>query len=267
MMPKTIVVPLDGSAPSERALDVAAPLADELGADVVLLTTPWYGDRSSPRSYLAGVVASRDDAGFEGVVSSEPAAATAIRAIVDERPDAMVCMTTHGRGRLRWAVLGSVTETVIREASEPMILVGPRGEPTWSRPGQRIVACVDGSKSDADAVSVACDWAKALDLEVVLAFVSHPLDVEAATHPDELLGAWADHARAEGVSVHAELIRSSYVAGALIDFSEDVEATMLVMAAHRHGALSRIVLGSVTMGVLNGATCPVLVIPTAAPSG
>jgi nucleotide-binding universal stress UspA family protein len=267
MMPKTLVVPLDGSPRSERALDVAAPLADELGADVVLLTTPWYDDRTAPRSYLASVVAQRDDAGFDTVVSSEPAAATAIRALVDDRPDSMVCMTTHGRGRLRWAVLGSVTETVIREATRPLLLVGPRGAPTWSRPGQQIIVCVDGSASDGAAIAAACEWARALDLEVVLAFVSHPLDTEAATHPDELLGPLAELVRAEGVPVRAELLRSSFVAGALIDFSEDIEATMLVMAAHHHPAVTRIVLGSVTMGVLNGAVCPVLVIPNSAPSG
>lgn len=37
-------------------------------------------------------------------------------------------------------------------------------------------------------------------------------------------------------------------------------ATLLVTAA-RHTALERVALGSTTLGVLNGVTCPVLVIP------
>ncbi len=205
MIPKTIVVPLDGSPLAERAVGVATPLASEVGADVVLMTTPWYGDRSSPHSYLESVVAQRGDAPFDAVVATNPSAASAIIDIADEHPESIVCMTTHGRGRLRWAVLGSVTESTVRESKQPLLLIGPRGEPTWSRPGRKVVACVDGAASDHTTIAAACEWAKALGLGVVLAFVSHPLDVEEAEHPETLFAPLTELVRAEGLPVEAEL--------------------------------------------------------------
>jgi nucleotide-binding universal stress UspA family protein len=68
-------------------------------------------------------------------------------------------------------------------------------------------------------------------------------------------------ARAEGVTVHVESLRSSYAAGTLVDFAEDPPATLMVMASHARTGVARAALGSVTMGVLNVAPCPVLVVP------
>jgi nucleotide-binding universal stress UspA family protein len=261
MLPKTIVVPLDESALAERALKVARPLAHELDASVVLVTTPAGVEARRSRSYLETVVALEGDEHFDIEVAPERAAADAIRRVVRERPRAMVCMTTHGRGRLRWAVAGSVAEEVIHESTEPLLLVGPRGEPTWSRPARRVIVGIDGSAAGTAAVRLACEWAKALDLEVVLACVCHPLDVEDAEHPEQIFATLEALVRGEGLRVHSQLISSRFAAGALADAAEEPPATLLVMAAHRHGGIARLTLGSVTMGVLAMTTCPVLVVP------
>jgi nucleotide-binding universal stress UspA family protein len=202
-----------------------------------------------------------DDTEFERIITVDSHAADAIQQTVSAQADSMICMTTHGRGRLRWAVAGSVAEEVIRDSSEPILLVGPRGEPTWSHPKGRVVVCTDGTSTGPAATREACAWAEALDLEVTIVFVGHPLDIEDAEHPEAVFGPLEEIVRAAGVPVNERLIRSSFVAGALTDLADEAETTMLVMAAHRHFAAARVALGSVTMGVLNSASCPVLVIP------
>lgn len=57
--------------------------------------------------------------------------------------------------------------------------------------------------------------------------------------------------------VRSELLRSEVVAG-LVDASED--AQMLVVGSHGTGALGRVLLGSVSTGLLHHARCPVAVI-------
>ena len=52
---------------------------------------------------------------------------------------------------------------------------------------------------------------------------------------------------------------SSYVAGALADFADDLPAAMIVASSHARTGLARVALGSVTMAVLHQATCPLLV--------
>lgn len=261
MIPKTIVVPLDGSRLAERAVQVAAPLSARLGTNVVLARAT-YGDVRAAGSYLDYVAAVSGELEFDTVVVSDVNAADAIGATVRDRPDSMVCMTTHGGGRMRWATAGSVAEQVIRDSTQPLLLIGPRGEPAWTQPAQRIVVCVDGSSAGELAVRHACEWAQALELEIALVIATHPLDVEATEHPETVFGPLEKIVRDEGIAFHCEQIfRSSFIAGALVDFAEAPAATLIVMAAHHHRALARLALGSTTMGVLNCAPCPVLVIP------
>src|SRR5512140_3335238 len=100
MMPKTIVVPLDGSELAERAVRVAVPLADRLDADLVLASAT-SDDERARRDYLRQVAVVAGEERLDTVVIPDADASDAITAAVRDRPDAMLCMTTHGRGRLR----------------------------------------------------------------------------------------------------------------------------------------------------------------------
>jgi nucleotide-binding universal stress UspA family protein len=263
MIPKTIVVPLDGSPLAEHALDVARPLATRLGSDVVAVTTTWNGDAREPGAYLDEVIAQSGNEAVKAIVVENMFADAAIRQVAAEQPDSMVCMTTHGRGRLRWAAVGSVAEDVIRESTDPLLLVGPRANSAWTNDAHRVVVCIDGTSADLASTRHACEWAKVLDLEVELACVYHPLDLE-AEHADDVFGPPESIVKAAGLRVRRhQLFRSSFVAGALVDCAEDRPATMIVMAAHHHGVLARIALGSTTMATVHLAQCPVLVVPAA----
>lgn len=144
-----VLVPLDGSALAESALDV---VTDIFGEDLtelhlVRVSNPvlWRGlpaaragndgddrVRDASSSYLRGVAAGLRERGirtlFEvhgGVVSE---------AILDAATDAevdMIVMATHGRTGLRRVFMGSQAERVLRDAKLPVMLIRP-AEPTES---------------------------------------------------------------------------------------------------------------------------------------
>lgn len=142
-----ILVPHDFSETGEHALTFALDLAQRLGARVTVLhvyevpafafpempveTTDLTGqiERAS-RSALDGVVARTQRLGVEvraslreGTVWSE------IQAAAGELKADLVVMGTHGRRGLSHALLGSVTEKVVRTAPCPVLTVrGPESE-------------------------------------------------------------------------------------------------------------------------------------------
>lgn len=66
----------------------------------------------------------------------------------------------------------------------------------------------------------------------------------------------------EGLEVKALQIQGSTVEKILLEAATH-DAGFIVMGSHGHGALYHLLVGSVTEGVLKGATCPVVVVPSA----
>jgi nucleotide-binding universal stress UspA family protein len=257
--PSEIVVPLDGSKLAERAVSVAGSLAARFGAKVVLLTTDWLEVRETALEYLQGVAATLSGVTVETVELGARDVAVAINSFTRTRPGSMICMTTHGRGGFRWALIGSVAEEVVQIAESPVLLVGRRCAP-WLPADLRVVMCHDGSADAGELVDVAAGFARAADAPLWIATVMHPLDVESAENPRELFAPVV--ARLAGTRIESKtwLIRSPYPTGALVDFAEEHSVSMLVMATHGRQGAARVFVGSVTMGVLNNAPCPVLTV-------
>ena len=260
-IPKTLVVPLDGSRFAEQILPVAGTLAEQLDADLLLVTatSEEQDDRDAAATYLRQIATETPARILDTIVADGPAPIAAITAAARGGPDRMVCMTTHGRGRFRWAVIGSVAEGVVSQTDVPVVLAGPRCRAeSLSVPG-RVVICVDGTDASLSVVPHACEWARALHRDIEVVFVGHPLDVEGAAHPDMVLGAVAEQVEGEGVAAHPLFLPSMYPAGALVDLAEEAPAALLAMTTHTRRGLTRVIVGSVTTGVLNSAPCPVLV--------
>jgi nucleotide-binding universal stress UspA family protein len=261
MIPRTFVVPLDGSELARHAVDAVLPLARRLGANLVLVTTVWDGDTAAAQSHLDTVAGAIVDVPVETVIVRDRPAAEAIDLIADAAPDRMICMTTHGRGRFQRAAVGSVAEAVIRGTTRPLLLVGPHAVGTWSDPPGQLVVCVDGSPAAAATIAPALAWASALGCEVTLSYIAHPLDLDDGLRSDEIVAPLEKEVREAGIPAHVRIERRSYVAGALLDVADEPPATLLIMATSGRTGFARLALGSVTMAVVHGAGCPVLAIP------
>ena len=138
----TVMVPLDGSDLSERALPFAVQLARGLSMDLLLvravsLDSPSsaYGGhvghadvhaRVAPAAseYLDGVAERLKGQGVRA--RSKVLRGSAPHALLDfaqETPNDLIVMTTHGRsGITRW-LMGSVVEAMVRASGDPVLII------------------------------------------------------------------------------------------------------------------------------------------------
>ena len=77
------------------------------------------------------------------------------------------------------------------------------------------------------------------------------------------LQAMADRAREAGVEVTALLVQGPTVETILNEASK-LNAGVIVVGSHGHGAMYQMLMGSVSEGVIRQANCPVLVVPVSA---
>lgn len=70
----------------------------------------------------------------------------------------------------------------------------------------------------------------------------------------------AESLRAEGLSARALLVEGP-TARTVLEQAEKLTVDLIVVGSHGHGVLHRALLGSVSEGILERATCPVLVVP------
>ena len=147
-MYKRLLVPLDGSPMSEAVLPHAEAIAASFRAESVLLRVissleelyrsevelgkegaakEQAAQRSTAEAYLGGIAASMQGKGLkvQSIVLDGPPAKT-IRAVAEETEASLIAMSTHSHRGLVRAVLGSVTEEVVRQSRLPVLVVGPQ---------------------------------------------------------------------------------------------------------------------------------------------
>lgn len=136
---KHILVPIDFSEPSDRALAMALDLARTSDARVTLLhiwsipNTGYAEALSWPIDDMERAARTALHDALESTVKLYPKTEAVLREgkewkeileAVDERGCDLVVMGTHGRRGLPRLVLGSVAEKVVRLSSVPVITIG-----------------------------------------------------------------------------------------------------------------------------------------------
>ncbi len=136
----TVMVPLDGSGLSERALPYAVELARALSLELLLVRAVNL-DSSSYGGYVHLTKISSDevltatdylDAMAEGLKRQgvrarfkvlRGSAPQALLSFAQETPNALIAMTTHGRSGLSRWLMGSVGEAMVRASSDPVLTI------------------------------------------------------------------------------------------------------------------------------------------------
>jgi nucleotide-binding universal stress UspA family protein len=138
---KRILVPSDFSDASDAALGYAAGFARGLTAQLYLLHVPGRTGENLEADFPIGEFATTTRGRVEAVVGSDTAAqlrpeyavrigtpAEEIIRYAGDRDIDLIVMGTHGRSGVAHALVGSVTEKVIRAASCPVVVVRrPKG--------------------------------------------------------------------------------------------------------------------------------------------
>jgi nucleotide-binding universal stress UspA family protein len=260
----SVVVPLDLSQDADRALPVAAALADRITAKlaVVTVTTPHLDpgrDESEIRWHAraAGVTLDRvllrhDDDVADGILDACRAA------------DGLLCCASHAYGRIAGLILDGVGAELVRRSTAPLLIVGPEVTRQPWEP-RSILVCVDGDGAAplAETAEATCLWARLLDADVEVLQVMPPRHDpnDPPTYPTA--ERVAHHLTERGITATPRVVITSRDADEVIlkRALSELEEPLVIMGAHgrrHHGSEA---LGRISHAVIERSPLPVLVVP------
>jgi nucleotide-binding universal stress UspA family protein len=302
-MYRRILVPLDGSPTAEQALDEATGLAQHAAAQVLLVHVLDFGvslpcDEDDPDywrgcrqhdadTYLESVAEKTRVKSMVPVSISVRDGVNTVAAILTEAEDwkaNLIVMTTHGRGVIERAWLGSVADSLVREAKLPVLLVRAKAAGTERRGDRRfehILVPLDDSERSRRILPAAAALARVEQARVTLLHVVHPwvVPVRPLAHAhhaaeirkhavldrtekaEEYLSEIALGLDPAIKDVTADAVTAKWSdAEEIMNYARDHEADLIALATHGRSGLKRSLLGSVADKIIRGADQPVLVL-------
>ncbi len=293
--PDVILHPTDFSESAATAFRYALQLADRLDSTLHLLNVaPTFGDDPIRGAYEAKL----DEESFYEQIREQADELVApfleaaeergvpvtyvhrhdgtpgeqIVEYVDAEAVELVVMGTHGRGRIRRALLGSVAREAVQYASCSVLTVR-RDVTTDPQDWSRLLVPVDLSSFSAPLLHTAKDMAAAFQASIDLLHVVEPLPFpvplvgavtirDLVSDPTEQIENRLDDLQKRvdggGVTVRTHA-REGHAATTILDAANELDADMIIIASHGLSGLERILLGSVTARVVRRAECPVFV--------
>ena len=262
-MVQHLIVPVDGSDASWRAVDLATALARRCDASIDVIEVVFdQHDIGDAESRLAERIEQHDSSGVAVSTHVRVAAESVAQAIgneVEQRPGATVVIASHGRGRSA-ALLGSVTEELLERIFGPVLVVGPHV--TVNGFDGPIIATVDGSDESESALPLAAAWGIELRAEPWVVEVAEPGaqvtgDVSESAYPARLARKLASDS---GRPVQFEVLHGERVHDEVADFASSLDASMIVASTRGRTGMSRFVIGSTAAAIVRHAPCPVLLV-------
>jgi nucleotide-binding universal stress UspA family protein len=297
---RSVLLPLDGSPFAEQAVPWAAAIARRARARLRLAlvhqtppsppldasTARLYtrielAVRKSEREYLWRVAIRIKGAGavqLARATLSGPAAA-ALAEYAREVGVDLVVMTTHGRGGLQRAWLGSVADRLVRSLEIPVLMIRPKeGEAALPEPRlEEVLVPLDGSRRAEAVLPTALGVATLFGARLALFQAVEPVAVtvnvpivfppafdeelpslrrrEAQDYLDDV----AERVNASGVETRASAVLSASALDGIQAAARSPAVGMIALATQGHGGLRRLVLGSVADKLVRTGELPVLV--------
>jgi len=299
-MYRSILVLLDGSMFAEHALPIACSIARRAGAklQLVLVHIPVTGyvdgrvtldeTRNLPlktyeQGYLDEVV-KRLTMGSDVLVTSTllEGKAGQVAEILNDHAKAagadLLVMATYGRGALAGFWLGGVADTLVQQASMPILLVQPQeAAPDLVREQvfQHVLIPLDGSALAEQVLEPAVTLGKLMHADytllrvVPLTMPGNPslhgstgleqqllelLQADAQSYLDNI----ANRLRAQSLQVQTKVVIHQNPETAILEEANKRAADLIAMETRGHGGLTQLLVGSVTHKVLRDASTPVL---------
>lgn len=257
-----VVVPIDGSAASWKAVPVAARMAAAVGGRIDVVTVV-------DRVGAVGAAEAELQSGLERVgslaveartdVISGESIAEAIAEFVESQVGVMVVMSSHGHGRSA-AVLGSVADELLREIFGPIIVLGPHVDDEAGSLCGRMIIPVDGSDHGETVLSIASAWVVEFDAEPWLVEVVEPAAVQSTDYFESAYPSRIAHRLTDetGHEFEFDVLHDEHTAHAITDYADRVDASLIIASTHGRSGVSRLRLGSVAADIVRHATCPVV---------
>lgn len=298
-MYKTIMVPTDGSGFDREAIRVAIRIGERTKAKVRLVRVLATGSLFSAAAAAEGtavaaeVVRSERDTALSELytLAAECRATSRAEISVDlhagpvadvlqgyaRRNDIdLIVISTHGRGGFSRFSMGSVTDSLIRHTTIPVLVVKPPTSylnPQLVEPFKRIVVPLDGSTLAEQILPRVLQLAKLEEAEITLLTILVPQSYSQREIVDPSLPWWdkdislaqvylshvATRLRHKGVTVTTDIVIAENVASAIGDFASREKADLIAIATHGRGGLARMLRGSVADAIMQSGRRSMLV--------
>jgi nucleotide-binding universal stress UspA family protein len=284
IFPTKILLATDGSREADLAAKTAVELAQRTGSELevehVFGISPWYPaypeatdlegvELEDPRleEGLERISEQRArkvlDAEAEKVRSAggtvaqahlrEGGIAQEIVALAEDIGAGLIVMGSRGLGGIRRALMGSVSDAVVRHAHCPVMVF--RGEPVVFP--TKILVATDRSREAELAATTAADLAKSTNSELHVVHVGFD---QARDEAQNELDTEVGMVREAGVTDVQAHLKFGIPARTIVDLAEEVGVGLIVMGSRGRGGVRRALIGSVSSSVVPHAHCPVLVV-------
>jgi nucleotide-binding universal stress UspA family protein len=195
--------------------------------------------------------------------------------LAEELDAGLVIVGSHGLGPFKRALLGSVSDSVVRHVNTSVLVV--RGEAD-RLPG-RVLLAIDGSKELHHATRAAVEVADATGSELHVLSVLETAQLlpqmpypgpeawetsgtveEAEQQARRLLSRVSERVEAGGSTVEESHLTFGKPDKEIVRLAGELDADIVVLGSRGLGAVGRVLLGSVSDSVVRHALCSVLVV-------
>jgi nucleotide-binding universal stress UspA family protein len=285
IFPTKILLATDGSEDAELAATNALALTEATGSELHLIHVLSLAlDTQDPSSFEPEVrrqlekraaleeLIGRIEASGGEVGGSHPRVGRPDAEIVEEAEEigaGLIVMGSRGFGLIRRALMGSVSDSVVKHAHCPVMVV--RGEAA-EFPTQILLA-TDGSEEAHLVATTAADVAERTGSEL---HVVHVGEVKAVYHPERhgylaryeelqegakrLLEEQVEQVKAAGGKVAGAHLGMGRPDEEIVVLGQEIKAGLIVTGSRGLGGIRRALMGSVSDSVVRHAHCPVMVV-------
>lgn len=204
----------------------------------------------------------------------------------------LIITGSRGQGGIQRLLMGSVSETIVRYAHCPVLVVRGRRVDTFPT---RILLATDGSEDSELAAQAAAELSNKTGSELHMVHASQPRasiptpyppgagggavaeplgpgeaaaverdlvaeETESETRGQKVLDQQVRRVEEAGGEVAGKHDREGVAPREIVDLSEEIEAGLIVMGSRGLRGLKRMVMGSVSESVVRHAHCPVMVV-------
>lgn len=277
--PKKILVPVDFSELATAALHYAVHIAERSHASITVLNADPF---DAPVEFMAtelGTVAESIEVAYQHAreelrryaesniptnIKHDTAVVKglAVSSIVHWAEDHnidLIVMGTHGRGGLQRVLLGSVTESVVRSTTRPVLSFRPTDEPSADRPIRKILCPINFTEVAHEALDYATVVADVTAADLTLVHVLEEKEADAAEAMRQV-DKWIPWLRETATTTVARMVRHGDPADEIIELARTGGYDLIVIGAQHKLFGDATLLGTTTARLTRHAPCPVLTV-------
>ncbi|NDV15697.1 universal stress protein [Muricauda sp. TY007] len=269
---KSIIVPVDFSNQSEKALRVAASLAKEHKAELYVLhmleLSPAIMGESGYISqeqvvHLIKLGEQRftdflDKPYLKDVkvipVIKHYKVFSEVAEVAEKHKADLIVMGSHGADGLQEIFIGSNTERVVRTSDVPVLVI-KGNEVNGFNPKHFVFAC-DFEEESVPALKKAKEMAGLLKAKLHLVYINTPGDEFMSTNDAaEKISKFLDEAK---INIGVEIFNDYTVEKGVINYCEKISADLIGIPTHGRRGLSHFFMGSIGEDIVNHSEAPVI---------